>query len=427
MAKDVRDTEQEAVVDLYLELDPLRATAVLSTGFGKSKVAIDILKAKRPAKIVILVNSTILRDESWKAEFAKFGEAKMYEENVETHTYQMAYKWSPDDVNLDDVFVICDEIDFAADTDALSSFFYTYPNAKMLGLTGFITDEKKEWFRNYMPIITQLTANDAQNKGLLNKVHYVFVRYDLSEVRNITVSYKKHGVQKTFKQSENAAYDYANKQCHILQGDLSKLDKALNDGEIDMSTYIQKTKNKEYLLNRANAKRADILLGSSATVTLARKLIQYAHGKNPESKVVVFTMRTDQADAICEDHVYHGNIHKKTAQANFEAFQRGEIKILGVCGKIDRGANIPGLDTGVMADFYGSDTKFTQRVGRLLRLKPSDVATMYVLLPYYMRKERDKSYTVQETQQVKWALSMLRSTIIHTSEVWDYRTVKSND
>lgn len=424
----LRNDEQAAVVDLYIEMNPLRATGVLSTGFGKSKVALDILERKNPKKIVILVNSTILRDDSWKAEFIKFGHEKMYNERVEMVTYQLAYKWRPETKDLEDVFVICDEIDFAADTDELSKFFYAYPKVQMLGLTGFITDGKKEWFELNMPVITTLTADTAQEKGILNNIHIVFVKYDLSDAKTVSVAYKQHGVDKFFKQSENASYDYANKQCHIKQGELSQLEVAFMAGEVDRTEYMKKQRNLEYLLNMMNKKRSDILLESVASATVAKKLIAYTHAQNPESKVIVFSKRTSQSLEICgEDQVYNGTIDKKTADANFKKFQTGYIKTLGVCEKVNRGANIPGLDIGICETFYGSDTHFTQRLGRLMRLNPEDTATMYVQLPYYMRKEKNKRYTVQETQQVKWALSMLRSTVIKSHEVWDYRTVKTND
>ena len=59
-----------------------------------------------------------------------------------------------------------------------------------------------------------------------------------------------------------------------------------------------------------------------------------------------------------------------------------------------------------------------------MRLKPSEIATVYILLPYYMRKEVNDTYTLQETQQVKWARNMLGSTKIKSSTIWNYCVVK---
>ncbi|KKM22046.1 hypothetical protein LCGC14_1629370, partial [marine sediment metagenome] len=132
--------------------------------------------------------------------------------------------------------------------------------------------------------------------------------------------------------------------------------------------------------------------------------------------------------------IYSGLITKKQANQNFNDFKQGYLRYLGVCDKVDRGANIEGLDLAILETFYGSDTKATQRFGRLMRLRPDEMATVYILLPYYMREDKPKKddpdqnpkYSVQETQQVEWARNMLRSTVIKSYEVWDYRTVKEN-
>jgi hypothetical protein len=48
-----------------------------------------------------------------------------------------------------------------------------------------------------------------------------------------------------------------------------------------------------------------------------------------------------------------------------------------------------------------------QRLGRLTRLYRGDVATAYVLLPYY-RKKVGEEWLLEETQQVKWARKALK-------------------
>ena len=62
MSVDVRDKSQALVVDLYFDRAPLQSCGILSTGYGKSKVAIDIISRLNPKKVLILVNSTLLRD-----------------------------------------------------------------------------------------------------------------------------------------------------------------------------------------------------------------------------------------------------------------------------------------------------------------------------------------------------------------------------
>jgi superfamily II DNA or RNA helicase len=167
-------------------------------------------------------------------------------------------------------------------------------------------------------------------------------------------------------------------------------------------------------------------LNGKATADVARKILNHISTTEPNSKTIVFSKRTKQSILVCgEKFVYNGEIAQKKATSNYEDFVVGTKKVLGVCDKVNRGANIPNLNIGLFETFFGSDTKATQRFGRLMRLHPKEKATAYILLPYYMRKEKNNTYTLQKTQQVVWAENMLRSTKINSSTIWDYCAIKS--
>ena len=436
---DVRHEDQQKIVELYKTRAPLKSTLVLSTGFGKSKVAIDIIRHENPTRIILLVNSTILRDYNWEIEFKKFNAMDLFA-ITEIVTYQAAYKWKASEVDLTGAFIVADEIDFAGDTDQLAKFFYEYPYNKTLGLTGYIAQNKKEWFAKYMPILTQITASQAQSKGLLNNIHFVFVKYDLSDNPNdVVIEYKKSGKKKSFTQSENNAYDYQQKQIQRILIEMSEVRQQAKTGEIDIEEYNKQINKLEWSMKSAAKKRGDLLLNSKSTQRIARKLLEYNLKKDPENKVIVFSKRTAQSGAICgASNVYNGYVHKDQAKKNFEDFKSGVLRHLGVCEKVNRGANIPNLNICIMETFYGSDTQVAQRFGRMMRLRPDQTATAFILLPYYMREDKKRrnesdesfnnrpKFSVQETQQVTWANDMLRNTDIKSYAIWDYRVVKKN-
>ena len=260
---------------------------------------------------------------------------------------------------------------------------------------------------------------------ILNNIHIVFVQYDLSHEKTRTVQYKHHGVTKFFKQSENQAYDYANKKAQAMIAEAGKIQVQFMMGEITKDECLTLEKSYEYKIRRLVNDRNNILMYSISSQLTAKKLLNYVATTKPESKTIVFSKRTEQSIDVCgEDYVYNGKIPKKKAQANFDEFLTGSKRVLGVCDKVNRGVNIEDLDTAIFETFFGSDTQATQRFGRLMRLDPTEWATVYILLPYYMRKELNKKYTLQETQQVKWARNMLRSTVVKSSTVWNYCTVK---
>ena len=404
----------------------MQCCGVLSTGFGKSKVALDIIKQLEPKKVIILVNSTILRDTNWEEEFKKWKMLTMFRKKVELVTYQLAYKWKKEEKDLSDYLIIADECDFAADTDELSKFFYEYSDCRILGLTGFITESKKEWFDKHLPIFTELTAAQAQDQGILNAIHFVFVQYELSQSpTSHTVTYKKGGVNKSFQQSESNAYDYTNKKAMIALGKGKKLYQEYMDGLIDGVEYGHLKQKLDWEIRRTTATRNNVLLESVSARTVTTNLIKHIRETKPKSKTIVFSKRTEQSLAICGiSNTYNGKVPEKQRNINYANFCDGTTDLLGVCDKVNRGVNIDNLNVGILETFYGGDTKAAQRLGRLMRLNPDDVATVYVLLPYYMRREQNNTYTLQETQQVKWARKMLRSTTINSSEVWNYCTTK---
>jgi superfamily II DNA or RNA helicase len=429
MSVDIRDKSQAEVVELYFNRAPLQSCGVLSTGYGKSKVAIEIIKHLKPEKILILVNSTILRDYNWEEEFKRWKQLTLFRKKVEMVTYQAAYKWKKEEKDLSDYFIIADECDFAADTDELSKFFYEYSDVRTLGLTGFVTESKRAWFDEHLPIFTELTADQAQEDGILNKIHFVFVQYELSQdPKSHEVGYYKHGKWTSFTQSESNAYDYINKKCHVEIGKSAKIEQDFMQGKLTMEEYSKAAKGAEYNIRRVTQERSTLLLNSVSARTATRGLIDHIRTSQPESKTIVFSKRTEQSLAICgTENTYNGKIPKKQRDENYLNFCMGKIDLLGVCDKVDRGANIDRLNVAILETFFGNDTKAAQRLGRLMRLKPDELATVYVLLPYYMRREVNNTFTLQETQQVTWARNMLRSTKIKTSEVWNYCTVKPKE
>lgn len=421
-----RDLAQEFVVDTYILLDLLRCTAILSTGFGKSKIAIDVIKRLMPEKVLILVNSTFLRDTSWAAEFKTFGFEDFFKERVELVTYQTAYKWKKEEKDLSKYFVVADEVDFAGGTQELSSFFYEYPEVRILGLTGFITATKKAWFDKYLPIFKTITASNAQDQGMLNKIHFIFVKYDLSQNKSdCVVEYKVSNTKKSFMQSENDSYDYATKKLRKLEIEKSMIHRDNLMGATSREQYVAKLQKNATAMNYAIGNRTDLLYNSKTNQKIIPMLLKHIQENYPDDKTIVFSKRNEQVlNLFGEENAYITRLDEDKAKSNFVKFQFGESKLLGVCDKVNRGANIPNLRFGIFEAFDGSDTNASQRLGRLMRLRPEDTAVAFILLPYYMRKKEDGTYEVKETQQVEWARSMLSKTKIKSSEIWDYRVVK---
>ena len=421
MKLDIRTKRQDLTISDYVKDKPFRSTFVLSTGFGKSRVAIEILKRLDPPKILILVNSEKLRDFTWKQEFKDFDAMYLYERS-EIVTYQLAAKWTQKTKNLDNHFVVADEVDFAADTLKYSKFFSEYPDLPVLGMTGFITEAKRPWFDQNLPVYTKYTTWQAQSDGILNKIKVHLVKFMLSTVQTNEVEYiDEYGKKKSFYQSDNDSYDYHQKAIERIAGKKAEAKAEYLVGNLTSIQLDKKLKSLDYLYNKAATKRRDVILNSEANIQIAKALIEYKC-KEEGSKIITFSKRVANAQKIGgETQSFHGANRKAVNNTAFNAFLNGDINYLSVCGKIDRGVTIPGLNVGIFESYFGDDTKAAQRFGRLLRLKPDEVAEVFILVPYYNRKLQDGTFKVSPTVQLGWAKDMLRSTVISDYSVWDYR------
>lgn len=406
----VRDEKQEEIAELWIESDR-KNTLIVGTGVGKSKITMLILSKlfelndlNSDSCILLLTNSEILRDTNWKEDFEKWNLSWMWDKVV-SECYQTVYKWKDTKWDL----VISDEIDFCM-TEVYSTFFLNNECSMILGLTGFVDPSKDQLLNSIAPSIVEYSTQDAQEDGILNKTQLVLVEFDLSmNPKDITVKYKSDGRDKTFTQSENDAYAYIEDKCNILYGKISRLEIQPDVIWGLDSTKVKELKDLKYQYNRATAERKKLLYTGIASRNVAKQL-QEKILSNKDSKVICFSMLTDQADSI-NTFTYHGKNSKgSTALKDLDS---GTIRALGVCKAVNRGANIIGLNNMIQESYDGSKTQFIQRHGRGTRLEANQTMYLFVMLPYYHKKvnspedKTKKVYVRRATQAVKWAENMM--------------------
>src|SRR5690606_20741503 len=232
-------TRQEKIdegVQKFLETNR-KATLVMGTGVGKSKVALDLIKELQPENILLLTSGTLLRDENWKNEFTKFGMEDWWG-MVVSECYQTAYKWSGRHFQ----FVIADEIDFAM-TEVYQMFFVNNTYDILLGLTGFVTKDKEELLNKYAPVCHRYSTQQAQSDGILNKTKFILVEYPLFKVKNIEVKLK-NGY--TMFKSEVDTYKYYERKFDKLNEDYEKAKSNYYRNKTFASTVVGEAKRKEF-------------------------------------------------------------------------------------------------------------------------------------------------------------------------------------
>jgi len=98
--------------------------------------------------------------------------------------------------------------------------------------------------------------------------------------------------------------------------------------------------------------------------------------KNINTKCIIFANTQKQADRICK-HSYHSKNPK--SEENLELFSDGRINHLSCVLQLSEGVTIPNLKQGIIMHAYGNEKKTAQRIGRLLRLNPSETAVCHIL------------------------------------------------
>lgn len=423
-----REKVQKEALDALIKNEG--GTVVLSTGTGKSKVAIDYIKYLKPNKVLITSPRTNLK-ENWKKEINKWlsENAGLYHENddgimrllvnaIPSHNpkanpyeihivnIQTCYKWSETEVAKYDLIIMDEAHTIATEEYGNLARNATKMGIKKVGLTATPDDRKKDKIAFYIfhcPIVYRYL--DSAKDGITNKRKYIIYEHALNNMFEVEVKAGK----KRWYSGERKQYEYI--QSQIEKGE-SMIREIL---EIDDPTeYVNyfgyarswywnagnliplEKKNAGGIYMRAISARKDLLWSLNSTATLAKVIREHILSEY-NGKVLIFSERTEQANKIAV-HTVHSKNKDEVNEENIRKFDSGEIKVLGSCNSLTLGLNLNKPKYAIMESYNGSDVIFTQRAGRLSRLPVDDNAIVTFIV-------------VKNTQ----------------SEVWFNRAVNFND
>jgi len=226
-----------------------------------------------------------------------------------------------------------------------------FHGGKVLGLTGtkprFVNSESGKLVQQFCPMVYEYITDEAITDGLLNDYKIIVHRIPLSRERDFKIDYKKSdGTPASFTVSEIDNYDYWT----------NKLASARMPKETEMLRLQRMSAMKKW---RGKEKYMAFLRDQS------------------EDKTLLFTNTKEQAIRQCAHQYYSGNPQNK---ANLELFKKGEIVRLACVQQLNQGVNIAGLKRGIIWHSYGNEKQAAQKIGRFLRLNPSERATVHILM-----------------------------------------------
>ena len=342
----------------------------ISMGVGKTRIAIQHLQRNFNQFIqVLVVVPKHSVTQSWLDELDKMGLYSLVE-HITFTTYISLKKKDPNNYDI----VYLDECHSLKYSHELFLGPYT---GKILGLTGTPPrdkqSEKGKLVQKYCPIKYTFKVDDATDSNILNDYRIVIHDLQLSGVPSLKKKNKNGGYWHT---SEVKDYSYVTRRVAEAQ--------------------TPKQQQWAYIM------RMRALMEYTTKEAYVKSMVN-----NIEDKCIIFANTQDQADRVCKYSYHSGN--NKSAD-NLEYFSDGRINKLSCVLQLSEGVTIPQLKQGIIMHAYGNEKKTAQRIGRLLRLNPSETAVCHILC-------------YKGTQDEKWVESALSS--FDSSKIKRYNPLKN--
>ncbi len=322
---------------LNIVLPHRRAGLGISMGVGKTLIGLRYIEHFRKDNEnlkVLVVAPKISIFNSWRSDAEKFD---IPLDNVDFSTYLSLNKQS-----LDYDVVVLDECHSLLDSHV---GFLGLFQGRILGLTGtpprYVGSEKGRMVQQFCPIKFTYITDEAVEDDILNDYRIIVHRLSLSSANNILVRLK----DKEFYTSEVKNYNYSCKR--------------VEDANSPKQRQI------------ALIMRMRSLMDYKTKEDYAKKLLH-----DIEDKCLVFANTQAQAERLCTYAIHSNN---PDSEEYLRMFNDDEIDKAACVLQLNEGVNIKNLRTAIILHAYGNERKSAQRIGRLLRLNPDDMATVHIL------------------------------------------------
>lgn len=339
-----RDQIQENALNILKGYnDKFNIGLAISMGVGKTLICLkyidhylsrNLLSAN--AKVLVVAPKLSIHD-SWVDEANKH-----HLQNLVAHINFCTYLSLPKKTLSDYDIVILDECHNLLDRhDAVLSNY----NGIVIGVTGTPPrdshSKKGKLVEKHCPISFTYTVDNAVTEGILNDYEILIHMMDLDSSR----TYQKQTKNKSYYTSEAEDYNY---WCNAVMN--------ANPGK---DVQIKRIMRMKALMNYPSKER------------YAKDLFNYI-----SDKVILFANTKEQAAKLCTHSYYSGN---NLSDVNLDMFKSGQINKLSCVLQLNEGVNIPDLKQGIIMHSYGNERKSSQRLGRLLRLNPTEKGRIHIL------------------------------------------------
>lgn len=352
---------REEVRSLALEtIDKTKCLILeLVTGFGKSKLSIDLVnhicdrvyrEQQEPTNILILVAKTVHK-QTWLDEIERWGGIKSDCITIECYESLKKYKDSYFDV------VVCDEMQHLSEArlDILDTI---HVSEAIIGLSATIKRDLRDYFKyNYKASIIKCGLKEAIEEEVLPEptVYLIPLKLDTTKV-----IYKSKRYGKDIITTQQGYYN-------------------------DMSSLIDFYK-KKYMAGR-NERIKTLWLSKAGD-----RIKWLSEIKEPIIKSLLDTFKNYRTLTFCSsisqsERLGKYNITSKNKKSTeyLNMFNNMKIKHITACNILNEGVNLKDCRIGIFCNLNSSEIITKQRCGRLLRHKKP-----IIIIPYYMNTREEE-------------------------------------
>lgn len=381
-----------------------KGTLCYCTGLGKTKTAIDIItqfRVKNPLHLIKIIVPTDNLKIQWEEKLAQAG-LVFY---IDVLIINSASKLKELDVD----FLILDEC-HRVPADSFVNIFNICKPKLILGLTATFDrlDGKHEILNKHCPIVDIITVEEARQKGWVAEYKDYYV---LLEVPDIQI-YEQYNEQ-FLKHFAFFNYDF-------------KLAMDCVKSNLVRDRYVRQiTNNKPELYkdtmkacsahafcwNRALQNRKLFVQNHPKKMEIAKLILE----KRPDAKAITFNASIAQCEKYKMGYVMHSGQTKKKNRLTLEEFNTLETGVIHSGKMLNEGADIQGVNLGIILYNTSSATERIQRIGRAIRKEGEKTSEIFSLVI---------KGTVEENWLKKSAKG-LKGTYINEDQLLDVLNYKS--
>ena len=362
---------REELSNLLKECDSKEIVLELSTGVGKTRLALEYINKTNPRNILVVIPRLVLIS-NWKEEITKWGFTNLLDK-ITFSTYVSLHKHSH--ICWD---VICyDEAHhLSSNCRRVDGMIYS---KYRLFLSATLKKEHKNWINHYYPLskFINVSLREAINNDVLPDPRIILIPLTLDNTNSTEVLVKKNkkstltidcfykdrwkymklyncNIKCTPQQyytEISKDIDYWKKQSMFKKSFEFKWLKCCND-------------RLKWLSNQKN----------TIVITILKHLKDY--------RVLTFCNSIEQTELLGK---YCINSKNKASIQNLQAFNEGKIKHITSVAMLDEGCNLAQCKVGLFAMLNSSDRMIFQRLGRILRHKEP-----VIIIPYYKNTREEE-------------------------------------